>query len=1355
MTQQSAASPDELTAKHVRAARALLAWSQQDLAKAASVATSTVADFERGQRTPVANNSQAIRSSLEGAGIQFLPTGAIIGPPIPGIRPSGRSGMPVRWVSAEDLSDWANRNDGAQSLPRLVAHLARATHGPFSRLRFPSDEGVRHAGWDGLTSTDVATQYVPSGDAGWEIGTQRNDISGKASDDYDKRSREPSPLVPAEAAFIFVTPRHWPKKDEWAQRCQKKGLWREVRAYDANDLVHWIEQAPAVGLWLARRLGKRPPETLELEEVWEEWSMATQWPLTQDLVLSDRDQDAAEVLRWLRGEPSVLSLQSTTSDEVIAFFHAVLCELPDDLQLAYRARVLVATAGAARHLVAAQAPLIIILTDPEPGLAQRLADRGHYVLHAYDERPMARGGARTLARPSREGLAVSLVAMGLDEAKAAALARDSARNLAVLRRLIPAAPGRSPDWANGSPPRALIAALLAGGWDDESAGDRDRLGDIAGEPYEATIAALAPFVGKIDSPLQKIGTTWRISSPADAWFLLAGHLTSIDLTRFEAAADEVLGATDPRFALEPDQRWMAGVRGVHPHYSPGLRHGVGRTLILLAIWGDRALAVPNADRHADSIVGKLLRHATKERWWSLSRDFRLLAEAAPDAFLTAVEDSLDQPEPPISVLFGQDSGGVFETEYLSDLMWALETLAWSPDLVPRVTHLLARLDAIDTKPRRYTNGPGESLRSLHRLWIPQTYANLDERLRALDLIRKRESNASWKLMLAILPSGHDVASPSPKPQWRDFTLDQPETVTWALVRRGATMISERLVADVGRDPVRWSALLDRLGDLAPDPKAALDALDAAEPTLTDSADRAMLRDKLRRVLHHHREFDDAEWALPADVLDRLDAVYERLAPSDPIKRLAWLFEQHVVLPKSASDGWEAKQQEIDTARKEAAALIYAEGGISAVLALSRQTETGGFVGKALNDGGLSGAEFDDLLETALRSENARERDLGHGLIVSAFGELKESWAAALIAKATSEHWGDIAVVAILRALPIAKWTWDQASAIGGNVEVAYWRQMPVYWLDSDKDAAHAARKLLEVGRARHALALGGRSSKAELPSDLLVDLLRAAAQQPLLECERVEGNDAIMFQHNVAEILSMLDDRGHVDKSILIELEWNYLHILEHSRRPAKILVEALADEPSLFIQMLSAAFKPSEKSGIIEPDPADPQQARTVATQAYRLLELWDRIPGTRADGSIDGERLERWIKEARKLAEDVGRSGIADDRIGAMLSASPMGADGNWPAEAVRDAIDLFRSSAMSEGFQSGKANRRGVTMRMPRDGGLLERAEAANYRAWSKALAYDHPHTAKALNTMAESYEWQARRHDEDAERLDWQD
>ena len=560
-------SPLDLTPKHVRAARALLAWSQKELANHAGVGISTIADFERGSRKPVANNAQAIRDALEKAGICFLPTGAVIGPPIPPIVTTERPGAPIRWIGAEDLANWANRLDSVASLPTLLGHLVQATHGPAVRLRFPADESVRHPGWDGYTCAEKGSTYVPLGEAGWEIGSQRSNVERKATEDFEKRTTKPAPLDPENSTYIFVTPRRWPNKDDWAKARQSESPWRKVRVYDADDLVHWIEQTPAVGLWLARRLGKRPHDTRELEEVWEEWSLATQLPLTEELVLSDRDEDAAEVLNWLRGKPSILSVQATTIEEAVAFFHATISMLPDEVAAHYRARCLVATnAIAARALANAPAPLVLVLTEPESGLARGLTERGHFVLQTYDDSPVTDGKVRKLARPSREGIANALITAGISEPRAKALARDSARNLAVLRRLMPSAPARLPAWAQ-EPPRALLTALLAGGWDEESEADKIKVSELAGEPYEHVVATLTTYVGEFDSPLRKVGSTWRIASPHDAWMLLAPYLTTAYLERFEAVALDVLGSLDPRYDMEPGDRWMASVKGVHPVYS--------------------------------------------------------------------------------------------------------------------------------------------------------------------------------------------------------------------------------------------------------------------------------------------------------------------------------------------------------------------------------------------------------------------------------------------------------------------------------------------------------------------------------------------------------------------------------------------------------------------------------------------------------------------------------------------------------------------------------------------------------------------------------------------------------------------
>ena len=63
-----------LTSAQIRAARALLRWNANDLARASSVGLTTIrrAELSEGLTSMTTANNLAIRRALEGAGVEFI-----------------------------------------------------------------------------------------------------------------------------------------------------------------------------------------------------------------------------------------------------------------------------------------------------------------------------------------------------------------------------------------------------------------------------------------------------------------------------------------------------------------------------------------------------------------------------------------------------------------------------------------------------------------------------------------------------------------------------------------------------------------------------------------------------------------------------------------------------------------------------------------------------------------------------------------------------------------------------------------------------------------------------------------------------------------------------------------------------------------------------------------------------------------------------------------------------------------------------------------------------------------------------------------------------------------------------------
>ena len=153
------------------------------------------------------------------------------------------------------------------------------------------------------------------------------------------------------------------------------------------------------------------------------------------------------------------------------------------------------------------------------------------------------------------------------------------------------------------------------------------------------------------------------------------------------------------------------------------------------------------------------------------------------------------------------------------------------------------------------------------------------------------------------------------------------------------------------------------------------------------------------------------------------------------------------------------------------------------------------VGATVGGARIAKAKKDEILALALRGAEAVDAELAEGMIARMFAEMGETWANKLLDRAKNEHWGAEAVTRVLCALPAQRWVWDCAAA-DSAVSSLYWKRVHPFLINGDAgEVTFAIERLIEAGRALHAIDLAGHNVRKQLPSELLSRLLLAAVKQ--------------------------------------------------------------------------------------------------------------------------------------------------------------------------------------------------------------------------------------------------------------------
>ncbi len=1252
------------------------------------------------------------------------------------------------WTKAIDLQQWAPRNEARFTLPAVVRRLIWATTRGKREFSFPAGEGVQRPSWDGKLTVTQGNVWVPDGSSVWEISTGDPPAS-KAADNYQKRTAATPAAEAAQLTFVFVTPLKWTGKQAWATDRKAEGIWSDVRVLDSDDLEHWLEAAPAVDIWLARFVGRIPAGVRDLSYHWDVVTTLTTPPLPAAAFLAGRQIARDELGKGFAESASEVAVAASSEQELVDFIAAAFGSLAEHDALPARL-VMVETREAWSQIVASTEPLILL---PAPGLAvdrtavSQAVKAGHHVVTRRPYSTQITSGVIRLPRAWRHELGEALTAAGFPEERAGRLARESGGYLAVLQRLAsPNAGTAVPSWAQDPDGALLTPFILFGSWDDAKNADREVVAQLAGGTYDNALALASGWLVKPETPFRRNGTEWHIVSREDAWVHLAPRLTRPLLDIFARVAVGVLSEDDPRFELDPEQRAFASIHGKLPRHSGDLREGLAETLALLGADLVPLPALPPGagPSYARQIVRELLQpNLSTHRWFTLSPILKLLAEAAPEEFLLAVERDVASAHPALLGLFVGDDGGLFGGSRHHYLMWALTSLAWHPDYLSRTALVLARLAVLDpggkTSPR-----PGSSLLDIFRPWYPQTGATAEQRFQVIDLLIEREPEQAWKLLGALLPKGHDAASGTYPPRWREWASAKKPRVTRQERADQWSWTAERLLTLGLPVPAR---LLELAGDIDHLPEREFQALTAhllgINPNAIPPEQRMALWHCLNELIRRHEFFNTAEWRMTDARLAILTNVEAHLRPEAPAQRGRWLFAQHHLYMGTHRDT-SHEQQEVMALeqRRLLLAEILAVGGIHAVAEFAATLPYPGLVGDVLGGTQLCAAPS-EVLPKYLNDPNPNVAVFGRGYAAAVFKGLGWAWFESL----KLGDWTPAAAAHLLLVLPFAPRVWELAHALGPEVETDYWSRAHPF--PSGLDSAQAAQALVQLFKHNRPLEAAHYvpmvyHNRLTLPAALLAETLEKCV--PALNEAAAAGRDVSMLIHDLEEVLRHLQDAPDNDPTRVAHLEWTYLPLMKHSHASPKFLHNELGRDPGFFAQCVELIWR----KDVPDDNPADKSETSVdKAKLAHELLESWGTHPALLMDSGPDEPALRAWVEDARRRCAALGRLNVCDHEIGQLLASSPAAPDGTWPCIAVRNVLESIPGEIALDSFHTGIFNGRGGTSRGMHDGGEQERQLAKKYYGFADACQMRWPRVAATLRHLARVYEADARRMDDQAD------
>lgn len=1256
-------------------------------------------------------------------------------------------------VTENQLDEWVrgNARDAQGVIVELVWRLVAASSSRPKERRFPLGDSIGQHGPDGILDVDLAFEpFVPEGRSFWEIGTGLK-AGDKATSDYSGLVSAIPEGVRSESTFVFVTPlssrRDWEHtwkenaQGTWIEGRRARGEWKDVRLIDGTKLIDWVRQFPAVELWLAQRISGLPSQQVETPEQRWSWIRSVgEPPLTPHVFLANRDKAREKTKEVFAGTAAKLKLDTHFPDYVVDFVSAYLAELDEESRSDAAGRCLLISDEGGWNAMVAQKEKHILVADSDLDLSgemgtkliQKALRAGHGVIFGGTPGGAPDPTSAPLPAPSSHQLKDALEKAGYSEERARTLAQKSSGNPSSLLRCIQNLP-LMPEWANGPEAAELSIAAILGSWSEKSDADRALVEEVLGSSYGEWIGKIRDALLRPGSPLTQQDGNWKFVARYEGWYALGPRLFDEQLDRLQTAAITVLQEKNPQFDLPTEERYMSSIHGKVLAHSHLLRNGLSESLALLGSHPKALTSCTLGKAETISVltVREILAEADWVQWASLNDVLPLLAEAAPGEFLDAVEKALNSDPCPFDEVFAQEAAGMFGQNYMTGLLWALETLAWDANYLSRVVVCLGELAERDPG-GNWANRPANSLVTILLPWLPQTCAPVAKRNTAVKTLLDELPDVGWNLLTGLLPELHSTSFRSSRPAWRETIPDDwTEGVTNLEYWKQVEIYSEMAITLAKSDHEKLAELIGDMGRLSPPAREQLlTYLETEEVVTMPEAERLDLWTELVDLVTEHRKFSEAGWAMEPEQVDEIAALAERLAPETPAFLHQRLFSERDFDLYEEKGNYQEQRKELEERRQKAVQEVAADGGAQAVLDFATAVQSPSHVGFAFGSVAKDNAD-EVVLPDLLESEQNSLAQFASGFVWGRFRSRGWQWVDGI----DTSRWTPAQIGQFLSFLPFTPDAWERSKLLLEGSESAYWSRTNANPYDTETGIEPAIDQLIEHGRPYAAIRCLYGMLRGKQPFDVrrAVRTLLAAVESS----ESTHSTDA----RKMVEIIKILQNEPNTDPEDLFRVEWAYLSLLNNHGNGAssKLLEHQLANQTDFFCKVIRLVFRSKNAESSIE-EPSEDRQK--IAANAYRLLSEWRTPPGCQEDGTYDGDALTAWLDAVKKECSETGHLEVAMTMVGHALIHVPPDPDELWIHRSAAAALNAKDAEDMRNGFRTELLNSRGVHWVDPT--GTPERELANSYRAKAEAVEGAGYHRlATTLRELVGSYEREAER------------